>query len=125
MPAAPPPIPPLLPLRSLEATGLLTQDTEPGGTTLVDACNGFNDLSHLEMLWMARHCWPAGVVFAFNFYRHWAQIILRQPCDAPFILLIQEGVTQGDPLLMFLYGITLVPLSDELRDADSTLLSTF
>ena len=29
-------------LLALEATEFLTQDADPGGTTLVDACNGLN-----------------------------------------------------------------------------------
>ena len=37
--------------RALEALEFLTQEAEPSGTTLVDARNGFNDLSRLEMLW--------------------------------------------------------------------------
>ena len=44
----------------LKSTGILTQDAEPGGTTLVDARNGFNDMSRLEMLWTVRHLWPGG-----------------------------------------------------------------
>ena len=36
-----------------------------------------------------------------------------------------EGVTQGDPLLMVLYGITLAPLAEELRAAESGILSPF
>ena len=36
--------------RSLEALEYLTQEAEPSVTTLVDACNGFNELSRLEML---------------------------------------------------------------------------
>ena len=36
-----------------------------------------------------------------------------------------DGVTQGDLLSIVLYGITLVPLEEELRDADPTLLSPF
>ena len=32
---------------------------------------------------------------------------------------------QGDLLLMVLYGIILVPLAEELKDADPTLLSPF
>ena len=51
---------------ALEATGILTQDAEPGGTTLVDACNGFNELSCMEMLWTVRHRWLTGAKFAFN-----------------------------------------------------------
>ena len=50
----------------LEATGILTQDSDPGRTTLVDALNGFNKLSCLSMLWMVRHHWPAGARFGFN-----------------------------------------------------------
>ena len=42
----------------LEALEFLTQEAEPSGTTLVDACNGFNELSRLEMLWTVRHRWP-------------------------------------------------------------------
>ena len=37
----------------------------------------------------------------------------------------REVVTQGDPLSVFLYGITLVPLAEELRVADPGLLSPF
>ena len=37
-------------LRALGALEFLTQDAEPSGTTLVDACNGFNDLIRLEIL---------------------------------------------------------------------------
>ena len=36
---------------SLEATGLLTQGAETGGMMLIDACNGFNELCRLAMLW--------------------------------------------------------------------------
>ena len=77
-----------------EATGILTQDVKPSGTTLIDACNGFNKLSLLAMLWKVRHRWPTGERFALNFYRPWAQLPLRQPDDAPVILLIQ-GVYPG------------------------------
>ena len=76
-------------LLELEAAGILTQDDEPGGTTLVDAHNGFNELSRLETLWTVRHLWPAGAKFAFNFYTHWGQLLLSQPGDALVILLSQ------------------------------------
>ena len=45
--------------RSLVSLEFLTQDAEPSGTTLVDACNGFNEMSNLAMLWTMRHRWPA------------------------------------------------------------------
>ena len=94
---------------ALEAIGLLTQDAEPGGTTLVDAHNIFHELIRLEILWMVCLHWPAEARFAFNCYRHGAQSLLYQPGNTLVILLIQEGVTQGDPLLIVLYGILPSP----------------
>ena len=55
----------------LGSTGLLTQKSEPGGTTLVDARNGFNKLSRLVMIWTVRHRWLVGVRFAFNLYMNY------------------------------------------------------
>ena len=112
-------------LRALGALEFLTREAESSGTTLVDARNGFNKLSRSEMLWTVRHRWPAGARFTFNCYRHWAQLLLRQPGEPPVTILSREGVTQGDPLSMVLYGITLVPLAEELRAADPGILSLF
>ena len=64
--------------QALEALEFLTPEAEPNGTTLVDARNGFNELSRLEMLWIVRHRWPAGARFTFNCYRHWVQLLIRQ-----------------------------------------------
>ena len=112
-------------LFSLKDTVLLTHYVEPGGTTFVDARNGFNELSCLTMLWTVRHHCLAGAMFAFNGYRHCVQLLLRQPRDAPFILLIRDFITQGELLLVLLYGITLVTLVEDLRDVDPTLLYPF
>ena len=111
--------------RLLGALELLTQDAESSGTTLVDTRNGFNKLSRLEMLWTMWHLWPAGARFAFNCYRHWAQLLPCQPEEPPVTILNGEGVTQGDPISMVLYGIALVPLAEEIRAADPGLLSPF
>ena len=41
--------------RALGALEFLTKDTDPSGTTLIDARNGFNKLIQLAMLWNVRH----------------------------------------------------------------------
>ena len=53
-------------LRSLGAREFLTRNAEPSGTTIVDAHDGFNELSRSEMLWTVRHRGVAGAKFAFN-----------------------------------------------------------
>ena len=71
------------------------------------------------------HRWPAGARFAFNCYRHWAQLLLHEPGEPPVKILSREGVTQGDSLSIVLYGITLVPPEEDLRAADLGILSPF
>ena len=108
---------------ALETLEFLTQEAEPIGTMLVDARNGFNELSRLTILWTVRHRWPAGAGFVFSCYRHWAQLLLCHPGEFPVKILSREGVTQGDPLSMVLHRITLVPLAEDLMEADLGLLS--
>ena len=82
---------------------------------LVDAANGFNNLSRYSMLWTVRHRCSRLSRLAFNCYRHALRLVCRQPGSAATILLSREGVTQGDPLSMALYGIALLPLAETLR----------
>ena len=91
---------------------------------LVDARNGFNDLSRLTMMWTVWHSWPAGARFTFNCYMHWAQLILFQMGEPPVTILSREGLTEGYSISMVLYGMTLFPLAEDLRVVDPGLLST-
>ena len=50
------------------------------------------------------------------------QLLLRQTGEPSVTILSGEGVTQGYPLLMIFYGITLVPLAKELRVAHPGLI---
>ena len=92
-------------------------ETVPEGEVvlLVDAANGFNNLSRYSMLWTVRHRCSKLSRFAFNCYRHAIRLVCRQPGHTASILLSKEGVTQGDPLSMALYGIALLPLAETLR----------
>eukprot|EP00957_Ditylum_brightwellii_P042162 3193017-Ditylum_brightwellii.AAC.1 len=77
------------------------------------------------MLWTVRHRWPEGAHFVFNCYRHWAQLVIRQPGADPVILHSREGVTQGNPLSMMVYGVALLPLAEITRAADEGVLAPF
>ena len=86
------------------------------GLFIGDVHNGFNNLSRLAMMWTVRHRWPGGARFDFNCYRHSVQLLVRRPGEVETeILLIKEGVTQGNPLSMVLYGLILSVLAEQIR----------
>ena len=74
------------------------------------------------MLWTVRH--RAGKLsrFAFNCYRHEIRLLCRRPGEEALHLLSKEGVTQGDPLAMALYGVPLLPLAEILREEFPTVM---
>eukprot|EP00980_Cylindrotheca_fusiformis_P020650 scaffold7701_cov62-Cylindrotheca_fusiformis.AAC.1 len=67
------------------------------------------------MLWNVRHEWPSGARFVFNSYKRWASLGIRSPNGGFQVLSSREGVTQGDPLSMFAYGLALLPLIRKLK----------
>jgi hypothetical protein len=92
------------------------EESDPYVVLLVDATNGFNKLGRKAALSTVRHKWATGTRFAFNCYRHSATLILRHPgCPDCYTLQSREGVTQGDPLAMVIYGLALAPLLHDLR----------
>jgi hypothetical protein len=89
------------------------EDHEDGyGMLLVDASNAFNAVNRIAALWNARQKWPSAARFLFNTYRGYSLLVIRSSAasGAGTIMLSREGVTQGDPMSMFLYAIAILPL---------------
>ena len=78
---------------------------------LVDACNGFNELNRRVMLWTVRYKWPAASRFVFNCYRHESMMLVRRQGQDPITMLSREGVTQGEPLSMLVYGLSVAEIA--------------
>ena len=68
------------------------------------------------MLWTVAQIWLAVSRFDFNCYRHFLQLLIRVPGDrTPHIILRKEGSTQGYPMAMPLYSVSVTVLSDQLK----------
>ena len=74
---------------------------------LVDAQNAFNRLNRtlLNMNWI----YPEISTILMNIYRDPAELFVGGE-----VLLSCEGTTQGNPLAMAMYGLSLVPLIQQL-----------
>ena len=92
------------------------QDQETGwGVLLVDEANAFNSLNRTAMLLHAHVFWPLCAHFLFKTYRGWLVLVLR---GSSTYLYSKEGVTQGDPLSMFMYVIETFPLTRSINDPE-------
>ena len=87
---------------------LFDEHQEEGwGVLLIDASNAFNNINRQAVLWNFHVLWPSCSLFLFNTYRGWAPLIV---VDANELLYSRDGVTQGDPLSMYIYTVATLPL---------------
>jgi len=80
---------------------------------LVDADNAFNRLNRLVALKNMHIICPTLAIYATNCYQSSARLFVTGGAE----LQSQEGTTQGDPLSMPFYALSVMPLIWELRDA--------
>ena len=82
--------------------------------TLVDADNAFNRLNRAVALHNIQYLCPPFATIAINFYRAPSRLFVTGGLE----LISEEGTTQGCPLSMALYAISVTPLIDKCRNTD-------
>ena len=84
------------------------------GILLIDADNAFNRVNRAVALWNIQYTCPVMKHVLVNFYRTASRIFMNGD-QTSYELLSQEGTTQGCPLAMAMYALSLVPLLKQLR----------
>lgn len=82
---------------------------------LIDASNAFNALNRAAALHNIRALCPVIAVYAINTYREPARLFVTGGKE----ILSAEGTTQGDPLAMALYALSIQPLITSLQEAST------
>ena len=65
---------------------------------------------------------PAGARYGAYLVSKRLRLVCRREGEDALILLSREGVAQGNPLSMAIYGIALLPLGEQLREEFPTVL---
>ena len=84
---------------------------ETDAVLLIDASNAFNALNRTAALHNIRVLCPTIAAYAINTYRRAARLFVTGGKE----LRSEEGITQGGPLAMRLYAISLQPLITRLQ----------
>lgn len=88
---------------------------ETDAALLINASNAFNSLNRAATLHNVRVICPAIAIYGINTYRVPARLFVVGGKE----LESSEGTTQGDPLAMSLYAVSLQPLITRLTIASS------
>lgn len=89
---------------------------ESDAVLLIDASNAFNALNRSAALHNIRVLCPTLATYAINTYRQPARLFVLGGLELRSV----EGTTQGDPLAMNLYAISLQPLITKLQLSSAT-----
>ena len=89
---------------------------------LMVASNAFNPLNRERALWNARILWPRCSRLLFTSYRGFASLFVA---GADEVIYIREGTPQGDPMIIFVYGVSLLPLIRKLKEPNNVLQSWY
>ena len=101
---------------AVHAMNSLFSAYETDAVLLIDASNAFNTLNRAAALHSILILCPTIATFVINTYRLPVRLFVTGGQE----LKSSEGTTQGDPLSMSKYGISLIPLTLALQNTSNT-----
>ena len=101
---------------AIHAMHAIFEADDTDAVLLIDASNAFNALNRATSLHNIRVLCPVIAAYAINTYRKSARLFITGGKE----IMSAEGTTQGDPLAMALYALSVQPLITSLQAASST-----
>ena len=100
---------------AIHAMNTISESDDTDTVLLIDASNAFNALNRAAALHNIRILCPIIAIYAINTYRQPARLFVIGGKE----IVSAEGTTQGDPLAMGLYALSIQPLITSLQAASS------
>ena len=100
---------------AIHAMHTIFESDDTDAVLLIDASNTFNALNRAAALHNIRILCPIIAIYAINTYRQPARLFVIGGKE----IVSAEGTTQGDPLAMGLYALSIQPLITSLQAASS------
>ena len=101
---------------AIHAMHAIIEADDMDAVLLIDASNAFDALNRAISLHNIRVLCPVIAAYAINTYRKSARLFITGGKE----IVSAEGTTQGDPLAMALYALSVQPLITSLQAASST-----
>ena len=101
---------------AVHAMSSMFSTDETDAVLLIDATNAFNTLNRAATLHNISILCPIIATFVINTYRQPVRLFVTGGQE----LKSSDGTTQGDPLSMSIYGISLIPLMLALKNTSNT-----
>ena len=99
----------------IHAKHTIFESHDTDAALLIDASNAFNALNRAAALHNIRILCPIIAIYAINTYRQPARLFVIGGKE----IVSAEGTTQGDPLAMGLYALSIQPLITSLQAQSS------
>ena len=97
---------------AVHAMKLIFQDQSTEAVLLVEATNAFNSINRQSALHNINVLCPPLAQVLVNTYRHPVHLFIPGSGE----ISSTEGTTQGDPLMMAMYAIAIMPLISKLKE---------
>ena len=82
---------------------MMYEDGKTDAILLVDASNAFNSLNRQSLLHNISYLYPAIAILVKNCYSTPSRLFIVEGTE----ITSREGITQGDPVSMSIYGIAV------------------
>ena len=100
--------------KSLDMTIIFAED-QTDVLLFVDASNTFNSINRKVMLHNIQYVCPSMYVYSYNSYSVTSRLFVQGGKE----IISAEGTTQGDPLAMPMYAVSITPLLNKIKNGDT------